>query len=51
MNPGEKRAVLQLTAERCRQAGLHAAQRNAAGRMAACGTPSGLEGERPRSLK
>jgi len=46
MNPGEKRAVLQLTVERCQQAGSHAASRNAAGPLAACGTPSGLEGER-----
>jgi hypothetical protein len=29
MNPAEKRAVLQLTVERCRQAGLQGAPRNA----------------------
>jgi hypothetical protein len=30
MNPAEKRAVLQLTVERCRQAGSQTVPRNAA---------------------
>ena len=51
MNPAEKRAVLQLTLERCRQAGSQTASRNAARRMTAGGTPSDGEGERQRRLK